>query len=110
MGSLETRLSEQGEVPLSVLLEGLEKEKEDPKATPNVIAVRAKLAALQNFEPERLIARLKAVESIVGTRWVEVDNSGSVLMHQTAEQLLVEIGRNVSDLPPGTTDGSLQTL
>ena len=110
MGSLETRLSEQGEVPLSVLLEGLEKEKEDPKATPNVIAVRAKLAALQNFEPERLIARLKAVESIVGTRWVEVDNSGSVLMHQTAEQLLVEIGRNVGDLPPGTTDGSLQAL
>ena len=108
--SLETRLSEQGEVPLSVLLEGLEREKEDPKATPNVIAVRAKLVALQNFEPERLVARLKALESIVGARWIEVESFGAVRMHQTAKQLLAQLDRNVRDLRPGAIDGSPWTL
>ena len=108
--SQETRLREQGEVPLSVLLEGLEREKEDPKATPNIIAVRAKLVALQNFEPERLVARLKALESIVGARWIEVESFGAVRMYQTAEQLLAQLDRNVRDLPPGAIDGSPWTL
>ena len=91
IASLEKDLTGQGEVPLQVLLQALEQEKNDPKATPNIIAVRAKLSTLQDFEPERLIARLKAVESIVGTRWIEVEISGAVLMHQTAEQILTEL-------------------
>ena len=108
--SLEASLRKQGEVPLSVLLEGLEEEKKDPKAVPNVIAVRAKHAALQNFEPDRLIARLMAVESIVGARWIEVERSGAVRMHHTAEQLLVQLEGNVRDLSSGAVDGSPRTL
>lgn len=95
---LEENLSQAGEVPLQVLLDGLEQEKIDPKAIPNVIAVRAKLQQLQDFEPERLIARLRAVASIVGAQWIEVETSGNVAMHQTTPQLLAEIERNVLDL------------
>ena len=106
LDNLETDLIKQGEVPLSVLLRGLEEEKNDPKATPNIHAVRAKLPQLQHFEPEHLIARLKAVESIVGPRWIEVDlSSKNVLMHQTADQILKELERNFDDLPPSTADG-----
>lgn len=96
--SLEHRLVQQGEIPIRVLLESLEDEKKDPKATPNVIAVRAKLQSLSNFEPERLIARLHAVERIVGSRQIEVDTSGNVLLHQTAKQLLAALERNIKSL------------
>ena len=107
--SLKDSLLEQGEVPLRVLFEGLEQEKSDPKATPNVIAVRAKCSALENFEPERLIARLKAVETIVGKRWIEVKDSGEVLMHQTGEQILGELERNIGDLASTTADQISET-
>ena len=98
MGGLRQELEKQGEVPLRVLLQGLEEEKNDPLAIPNVIAVRAKTPELANFAPNRLIARLKAVESIIGSRWVEVEDEGAVLMHQTADQLLVELERNTIEL------------
>ena len=104
ISSLKDSLLEQGEVPLRVLFKGLEQEKNDPKATPNIIAVRAKLSALQDFEPERLVARLKAVENIVGERWIEVKDSGEVLMHQTAEQILKEFERNIDNLDSATAD------
>ena len=108
--SLSNSLLQQGEVPLRVLLDGLEQEKSDPKATPSIIAVRAKKPELQGFEPERLIARLKAVESIVGTRWIEVEKkSGTVLMHQTVAQLLIEFKRNIDDLATPTTAGLPET-
>lgn len=94
----QSRLVEQGEIPLNVLLEGLEEEKKDPKATPNIVAVRAKVSELQNFGPERLNARLQAVEHIIGSRWIEVEGSGEVHLHQTAEQILAEINRNVGSL------------
>ena len=97
---------EQGRVPLSDLLYGLEREKNDPKAIPSVIAVRAKHQELQDFEPERLTARLKAVENIIGSRWIEVQDSGNVLMHQTADQILVEFDRNIGTLIDTTNDQS----
>ena len=109
MDALEKALIGQGEVPLHVLFQGLEKEKSDPKATPNIIAVRAKCSALQNFEPERLTARLKAVEHIVGERWIEVRDSGEVLMHQTAEQILGELKRNMEDLTSTTANKMPET-
>ena len=93
-------LVEQGDVPLRVLLHGLEQAKADVKATPNVHAVRAQHRSLQQFEPERLIARLKAAENIIGNRWIEVDDSGEVIMHQTAEQILSELERNIAGLMP----------
>ena len=103
IASLESTL-EQGTVPLSDLLHGLEKEKSDPKAVPSVIAVRAKHRELQDFEPERLIARLRAVENIIGFRWIEVEDSGNVFMHQTADQILIEFNRNIGTLIGTTND------
>jgi len=98
--NLKKSLAEQGDIPLRVLLDGLEQAKEDVKATPNVHAVRAKYPSLQQFEPERLIARLKAAENIIGDRWIEVGDSGEVIMHHTAEQIRSELERNIAGLMP----------
>lgn len=95
-----TKKFKQSEIPLSMLLQGIEREKSDRKATPNIIAVRAKRQEFQSFTPERLTARLKAVENIIGNRWIEVEDSGNVLMHNTAKQILAEFERNIHDLPP----------
>ena len=98
---LEKRLDEQGEVPLGAVLYGLERERKDVKATPNLFAVRVTEPGLREFEPERLIARLKAAENVIGRRWMEVnDDSGEVIMHQTAEQIILELERNVGDIMP----------
>ena len=93
-------LTEEGSVPLQVLLHGLERAKEDTKAIPNIVAVRERIPRLKNFEPERLIARLKAAEAIIGSRWMEVDEAGEVILHQTAEQIILELERNIDDLMP----------
>ena len=99
LDSLEEKL-QRSQIPVQELLHGLELEKSDPKATPNVYAVRrAKNQTFREFEPERLLARLKAVENLVGVRWIEVEeDSGNVLMHQTAGQILAEVERNIGDL------------
>ena len=91
-------LMKEGEVPLSDLLFGLEGEKRDLKANPNIIAVRAKNPELHQFEPERLVARLEAVERIVGKKWIEYKGSGNVVMHQTAKEIVAEFDRNIGDL------------
>ena len=89
----------QSEIPVAALLHGLEREKSDPKAAPNVVAVRVKNQALQAFEPERLVARLKAVESFVGVRWIEVDgNTRDVLLHHTADQICAQFEREIGEL------------
>ena len=99
LDSLEERLVEGGEVPLQTLLECLEREKEDTNAKPNIAVVRAKMDTLKQFTPERLTARLKAMESIIGTRWIEIDeDSYEVIMHQTSEETLKELDRNITDL------------
>ena len=87
-------------VPLRVLLEELESEKSDVKAVPNVKVVRSKRPDLKKFEPERLIARLKAVETILGPRWIGVGTPDSydVIMHDTAEQLLAQFERGINEL------------
>ena len=96
---LEGELSEGGEIPLSILLEGLEAEKSDTNATPNIAVVRAKNQLLANFSPERLTARLTAMQQIVGHRWLEVDETSlQVNMHQSAEQILIALDRNIRDL------------
>ena len=90
---------QQSEIPVAALLRGLEQEKSDPKAIPNVVAVRVKNQALQVFEPERLVARLKAVESFVGARWLEVnENTRDVLLHHTAEEIRAQFEREFGDL------------
>ncbi len=102
----ETELTQQGEVPLSELLSALDAAKRDRNAKPNVHFIRAKNADLERFRPERLTARLKAVECIVGSRWIEVDrDSQYVLMHQTAEKILEELDRNIGEWPTQDREG-----
>ena len=95
----QKHLASDGDVPIAVLLDGLEKEKHDRHAAPNINAVRAKNSALQIFDPDRLAARLKAVENIIGPRWIEIDmESRDVLMHQTADEILEAFNRNLGSL------------
>ena len=106
MTSFERRLRAR-EVPVEVLLDGLEEEKGDLKAVPSVVAVRAKRKELQEYEPDRLIARLKAVETVIGSRWIEVEKeAGTVVMHQTAEQTRAELERNIRQLEADADDAS----
>ena len=86
------------QVPLQRLLAGLEDAKGDPKARPNVYTVRASDDELRGFAPERLVAALKAVETIIGRRWIEVERSGSVVLHHTASQILAEVERQLRDM------------
>jgi hypothetical protein len=91
-----TRLEPQ--VPLQRLLAGIEASKSDEKARPNVYTVRALDPALREFSPERLVAALGAVETIVGRRWLEVQPGGDVLLHHTAPQIVAEVERHLRDL------------
>jgi hypothetical protein len=97
--ALEDELSRPGaQVPLRRLLEGLESAKQDALSTPNIRSVRATDSRLREFTPERLIAALRAVETIVGSHWIEVDGgSGDVRLHHNAEQVLVEMNRRLSE-------------
>ena len=95
--TLENTL-QQSEIPVASLLHGLEQEKNDPKETPNVRIVRAKNPAFQKFDPDRLVARLKAVEGLVGVRWIEVEEGGDVRMHQRAGQILAALEREIGEL------------
>ena len=98
---LERRLDEQGEVPLRIVLDGLDRAKEDVKAIPNIFAVRATDPRLKEFEPDRLIARLKAAENVIGSHWMEVDDdSGKVIMHHTADQIISKLEREIAGLMP----------
>ncbi len=90
------------EIPLAGLIEALERLKTDTKAVPNVKVARATTPGLQEFSPSRLTARLKAVETIVGERWLRVDESDDVVMHHTAAQILGELDRQIGKL--GSSD------
>lgn len=88
LNSLKKRFEEH-DLPLRTLLEGLEEEKSDHLAVPNYRVVRSKNTALRAFEPERLGALLKGVESIVEKRWIEVDDyNGQVIMHQSPDKII----------------------
>jgi Histidine kinase-, DNA gyrase B-, and HSP90-like ATPase len=86
------------QVPLQRLLAGIEASKTDRKARPNVYTVRAVDTVLREFTPERLVAALGAVETIVGRRWLEVQSGGDVLLHHTAPQIVAEVERHLRDL------------
>ena len=97
--ALEERLAAGGKIPLEVLLRCLEEDQEDPNATPNIAVVRSRMTELKKFTPERLTARLKAMQSIIGTRWIEIDeNSYEVVMHHNTQEILKELERNARDL------------
>ena len=86
------------QVPLFVLLDGLEEAKNDEMAKPNVYSVRAVNPDLKRFTPERLTAALRAVETIIGNRWIEVESGGDVTLHNTASQIVAEVERNLREL------------
>ena len=91
---LENELSDSADIPLEILLHALEQAKSDSKSQPNVKDVRAKNPELEDYEPDNLIARLEAVEMIVGSRWIEVDTlSHDVRMHHTSDQILNELDK-----------------
>ena len=97
--ALEERLTAGGEIPLEILLRSLEEDQKDPNATPNIAVVRSRMDQLKQFTPERLTARLKAMQSIIGTRWIEIDeDSYEVVMHHNAQEILKELERNTTDL------------
>lgn len=97
--ALEERLTTEGEVPLETLLNCLEEDQKDPNATPNVAVVRARMEQLKKFTPERLTARLKAMQSIIGPRWLEIDDdSYEVVLHHNAQGILKELERNITDI------------
>ena len=86
------------DVPLTILMMTLEDLKDDTKAVPSVKAARMVNPALREFEPERLTSRLAAVRTIIGERWLSVDDSGDVSMHQTGAQILAELERQIGQL------------
>ena len=96
--NLATRCSRR-EIPLQVLLDGLEQAKEDEKAKPSITAVRERVPGLKDFSPEHLRARLQAVEAILGSRWLMVKDDFTVRMHSDSGQLLSELDRTVRELP-----------
>ncbi|MFF2845537.1 ATP-binding protein [Streptomyces sp. NPDC058001] len=97
--NLERELSlEQPPVPLRKLLKKLEECKEDTLSEPNVNAVRIMDPRLKQYEPERLVAALHAVQTIVGSRWIEVSKtSGNVRLSQTTESIINEVDRRLQD-------------
>lgn len=96
INSLETELTTlEPQVPLQRLLEGLERTKSDQKARPSVYTVRVGDGELSQFEPERLVAALEAVQTIIGTRWIEVEPGGTVELHHTAPQIVAEVERHL---------------
>ncbi len=95
---LEKSLAEV-DIPLDILLQGIEEMKLDEKSIPNIHAVREKYSELKQFDPDRLIARLVAVQTIVGERWIKVDEiSGKVQINQSTEQILTQLDHNVRSL------------
>ena len=96
---LEQELIDEGQIPLRTLLLGLEKQKDDYIAQPNIFVLRQENEQLRKFEPGRLKARLLALESIVGQRWIEINpDSLEVEMHNNANEILKQLERNVCEL------------
>lgn len=100
LDELEEELSTlEPQVPLMLLLETLEEAKNDEKEVPSVTAVRLMNTQLKGFLPERLLASLSAVQTIVGRRWIEVDSgTKEVRLHANAGQIVAEVERNLRDM------------
>ena len=97
------------EIPLEVLLDGLEEAKDDEKAQPSITAVRERVGGLKEFSPEHLRARLEAVAAILGPRWLTVKGDYTVRMHSDSGQLLNELDRAIRKFPElALADGSTE--
>ena len=96
---LRKRMEATTAVPVETLLRGLEELKSDYGAVPSVSVVRSKNSQLIKFDEDRLVARIAAIETIIGKRWMEVDRgSGKVKLHSTAREILAELNRNMGPI------------
>lgn len=100
LDQLEADLKANGRrVPLLKLLEQLESQKTDELAVPSIKVARVVDPSLKAFRPEDLSASLRAVETIIGTRWIEVNVANDeVRLHGTASQIVAEVDRNMNDM------------
>lgn len=109
IADLEVQLAGAVQVPLKLLLEGLEEMKSDEKSRPNINAVRVLKKPLMAFEPEKLQAALCAVETIIGNRWIEVDRpSGDVLLHSSAGRVAKQVERHLGKILGGGDQDDLE--
>ena len=95
---LKQKLEQEGPMPLRILLEALEQSKNDTKARPSVGAARIRAEdELLRYKPERLIAALQAVSTLVGDRLLRInDSSGNVRMESPAT-IIAEFQRRLAD-------------
>jgi len=100
LDNLEAELMAEGRrVPLLTLLETLEELKTDSLQVPSVKVARYKNDRFMKYTPEELSASLRAVATIVGARWIEVNEANDeVRLHTTAGQIVAEVERNLRDI------------
>lgn len=87
----------QKQVPLHLLLEALHSHKTDQHETPNIKVVRAFNKALMDFSADKLAAVLRGVEAVVGTSWIEVENSYDVVLHDSPAKIIEQFERRMAD-------------
>lgn len=105
---IQIRLKTSSTVPVGVILRELDEQKDDLGGTPNIAVARRNNPKLKEFDEERLVARMGAIETIIGKRWIEVDKSGKIRMHQTADNILAELERSVSELDLDASDSLVE--
>ena len=100
LDELEADLMAEGRrVPVLTLLETLEELKADSLQVPSVKVARYKNDRFMKYSPEELSASLRAVATIVGGRWIEVNEANDeVRLHTTAGQIVAEVERNLRDI------------
>ena len=100
LDELESELQAVGRrVPLQKLLETLENLKTDTLQVPSVRVARVVNPDLKQFAPEELSASLRAVATIIGPRWIEVNEANDeVRLHTNVGQIVAEVERNLRDL------------
>ena len=95
---LRQRLEREDSLPLGLLLETLEQSKEDIKARPSVAAARVRAGgSLMGYEPERLIAALQAVSTLVGDRLLYINESSGNVQMESPAAIIAEFQRKLAD-------------
>lgn len=95
---LKSRLESEAPIPLRTLLNTLEEEQQaDLLSAPNLRAARAKSPVLREYTPDKLEAALKAAETLVGERWLIVDEQWNVRMEHSATEISEEFRRRLAD-------------
>lgn len=99
VGSLKERLEQEENLPLNLLLEKLEQsKKEDIKARPSVAAARVRAGeSLMGYGPERLIAALQAVSTLVGDQLLYINESSGNVQMESPAAIIAEFQRRLAD-------------